>query len=313
MTPIRRLYLRGACRALCAALLTIAATWTAAAADRAPPAPEPYPRGELLVEPKALATGAKNHVLLDVRSEADYRKGHIPGAVRIDHDEWKSAFKDGSDSKGWTKRISDAGIGPQTQVTIYDDASSKDAARIWWILRFWGVDKASLLNGGWRGWQATQRPIELRPRAATPESFTAKAQASKFTKKDALLKELGGKAPQIVDARSTGEFCGTDTKGAKRGGAMPAAKHLEWSDLIDRQTHRVKSATELKKMFAQAGIDLRQRTVTHCQSGGRSSVMAFGLELMGADDVCNYYAGWSEWGNASDTPVVKPPPKAQVK
>jgi 3-mercaptopyruvate sulfurtransferase SseA len=40
-----------------------------------------------------------------------------------------------------------------------------------------------------------------------------------------------------------------------------------------------------------------------CQSGGRASVMPFGLELMGTKDVANYYAGWSEWGNADDTPI----------
>lgn len=37
--------------------------------------------------------------------------------------------------------------------------------------------------------------------------------------------------------------------------------------------------------------------------------MAFGLELMGAKDVSNYYKSWSEWGNAEDTPVAKPEPK----
>jgi thiosulfate/3-mercaptopyruvate sulfurtransferase len=92
---------------------------------------------------------------------------------------------------------------------------------------------------------------------------------------------------------------------------MPGAKHLEWSDLIDRKTQRFKPAGVLRQLFADAGIDLKQPTVTHCQSGGRSSVMAFGMELMGADNVSNYYAGWSEWGNASDTPVAKPDPQAK--
>lgn len=33
-------------------------------------------------------------------------------------------------------------------------------------------------------------------------------------------------------------------------------------------------------------------------------MMAFGLELMGARDVRNYYRGWSEWGNSENTPVI---------
>jgi 3-mercaptopyruvate sulfurtransferase SseA len=31
--------------------------------------------------------------------------------------------------------------------------------------------------------------------------------------------------------------------------------------------------------------------------------MVFGLELMGATDVSNYYKSFGEWGNADDTPV----------
>ena len=55
--------------------------------------------------------------------------------------------------------------------------------------------------------------------------------------------------------------------------------------------------------------DVSKPAVTHCQSGGRASVLAFTLELMGARDVRNYYKSWAEWGNADDTPVVRPPAK----
>ena len=109
---------------------------------------------------------------------------------------------------------------------------------------------------------------------------------------------------QIVDARSEGEFCGTDKLKNKRGGAIPGAKHLEWIDLIDKETQRFKTPDQLRKLFADAEISLDRPTATHCQSGGRASVMAFGMELMGAASVANYYASWGEWGNADDTPIV---------
>lgn len=299
----------------CLLLLVALLAQTSAAEDKKPVIPEPYPRGEMLVEPRALATGGRELVVLDARSMADYLKGHVPGAVRVDHDAWKGAVKDGRDAEGWSQRIGGLGIGPNTKVVIYDDASSKDAARIWWILRYWGVDSVALLNGGWRGWQTSKRPIEQQAVAPTPVKFTAQARVSTLTLKGQLLKDLKSpdskdKAPQIVDARSEGEFCGTDaTKSAKRSGSMPGAKHLEWNELLDPRTQRFKPAAELRVLLADAGIDLQRRTVAHCQSGGRSSVMAFGLELMGAKDVSNYYASWAEWGNADDTPIIKPPAK----
>lgn len=288
-------------------LLLVVLVQNSAAEDKRTVVPEPYPRGEMLMEPRILPTGGRDLVVLDARGEAAYLKGHVPGAVRVDHDAWKRALRDDSNAEDWSRRIGALGIGPKTQVVIYDDALSKDAARIWWILRYWGADRAALLNGGWRGWQAAKRPIELKVTAPTPENFPAEAHSSKLTLKRQLLRTLQSKdqAPQLVDARSIGEFCG-DTKSARRGGAMPGAKHLEWSELLDQRTQRFKPAAELRVLLADAGIDLKRRTIAHCQSGGRSSVMAFGLELMGADDVGNYYAGWAEWGNADDTPIVKP-------
>ena len=49
--------------------------------------------------------------------------------------------------------------------------------------------------------------------------------------------------------------------------------------------------------------------MTYCQSGGRASVMAFALELMGGREVRNYYKSWAEWGNDPETPVAIPPAK----
>ena len=117
---------------------------------------------------------------------------------------------------------------------------------------------------------------------------------------------------ELADARSEAEHCGDDIK-AKRGGAIPGAMHLEWKEALDPATHRFKKPEELARLFQQAGIDLHKPTVTHCQSGGRAAVMAFTLELMGADQVSNYYRSWSEWGNDPDTPVVQPPRKATAR
>ena len=197
------------------------------------------------------------------------------------------------------------GIDNNSKVVIYDDDWNKEAARIWWILKYWGVSDARLLNGGWKAWTSVSLPIETDiPSPPNATKFVAKSQAERLATKQKLLDSLKNKSLQIVDARSDGEFCGTEKINNKRAGAIPGAKHLEWIDLLDKDSQRFKSADEIAKVFKQAGIDPGERTTTHCQSGGRASVMAFGLELMGAKDVSNYYRSWSEWGNADDTPVV---------
>lgn len=272
--------------------------------------PRQYPRPELLVEPAELAKpeAARQFIVLDVRTREQYDRGHLPGARRVDHDAWKSAWGEGRDAAGWSKRIGQLGIAPGSKVVLYDDVAMKNAARIWWILKFWGVQHARLLHGGWPGWESAGLPTTIKvPAAAIPNEFKATPHAGRLTTMEGILPTLGGGKLQIVDTRSEDEFCGIAKQSNKKGGAIPGAKHLEWSDLIDQETHRFKGPGQLDRLFNRAGIELDRPTATHCQSGGRASVMAFALELMGAEDVRNYYAGWSEWGNAEATPVVQRP------
>ncbi len=272
-----------------------------------------YPRIDLIIEANQLAQPdiAAKFVILDARSRTKYERAHIPQARWVDHNAWASAFGHGEDAAGWSRRIGGLGIGAPTKVIVYDDTLSRDAARVWWILRYWGVDDVRLLNGGWKAWIDGDFRTDSGPVSAQPVEFLAKARPERLATKDLLLKSLGGGKLQIVDARSEREFCGFDKMRNKRGGAIPGARQLEWVDLIDTKTQRFKSAAELRQVFASAGIALDRPTATHCQSGGRSSVMAFGLELMGSKNVSNYYASWAEWSSATDTPVIKGKPRVK--
>ncbi len=269
-----------------------------------------YPRADLLVEPAELAAAGDNAtwVVLDARDAAAFRQGHVPGARWVDHAQWSKAFAEGQDAAEWSQRIGALGIAQDSRVVVYDASQSKDAARIWWILRYWGVGDVRLLNGGWTGWQAGAFPVEQAEPADQPAEFEATAAPQRLATQGSLLDALPAGALQIVDARSEGEYCGTSPLKNARAGAIPGAKHLEWADLIDAQTHRFKPSAELRQLFAAAGIDPQRPTATYCQSGGRASVMAFALELMGGQQVQNYYRSWAEWGNSPDTPVERPEP-----
>jgi thiosulfate/3-mercaptopyruvate sulfurtransferase len=270
-----------------------------------------YPRADLLVEAAQLAKPefTRRIVILDARSRKAYDTGTIPDAIWVDHQDWQKTFAATQAPKVWATKIQNVGISLKTPVIIFDNSLNKDAARIWWILRYWGVEDVRLLNGGWRAWTLGNHPISREPTsAAAIGSARFDVHTSRLTTKKQLVDQLNNKNLQILDARSEGEFCG-DTKFAKRGGAIPGAKHLEWSEALDPKTGRFKSPAQLQKLLRDAGIDLNKRSVTYCQSGGRAAVLAFTLELMGARDVSNYYRSWSEWGNDPDAPLELPKKK----
>ena len=55
----------------------------------------------------------------------------------------------------------------------------------------------------------------------------------------------------IWDVRSDGEWDGSEMRGNKRAGHIPGAVHLEWFNVMDRQTHRFRPANEIRQLLAE--------------------------------------------------------------
>src|SRR5262245_25434374 len=93
--------------------------------------------------------------ILDARPRGDYDKGHIPGAVWVDAKALEAmAAKPGAltDRAAWERWIGPLGIGPTTQVVVYDANRQLNAARLWWLLGYLGVERVGLLNGNFPLW-----------------------------------------------------------------------------------------------------------------------------------------------------------------
>jgi thiosulfate/3-mercaptopyruvate sulfurtransferase len=264
-------------------------------------AAEPAP--QLLVEvgdPKL----TKDFHLLDVRGKAKYEDGHVPGAVLAEIGPWSKAVTAGkADAVFWKAELAKVGVNPQKPVVVYSD-DPRDAARVWWMLEFAGVPDARVLNGGWKAYTAAKLPVQKEAVTAKAEPHDWKPAPDRFADKKLVLEQLKA-GVVIVDARTKEEYAG-ESKLTKKAGHIPGAVHLEWVELIDAKTGKYLPRSELIKLVKERKIDLDKPAITYCQSGGRSAVAAFGLELAGAKKVRNYYASWGEWGNADDTPVELP-------
>jgi thiosulfate/3-mercaptopyruvate sulfurtransferase len=267
-----------------------------------------YARPAMLISAADLAkqTAGRDVVLIDPRPRKSYDAGHIPGAVWIDAEAWSKAIVANEGKDPWVERIGKAGIDGTLPVVVYDDSRPMAAARVWWILRYWGIKDVRLLNGGLKAWQNDGGKLDRTTPTIKEGKPDLKQDPTRLATRDRIHELLKSKKiDQLVDARSRGEHCG-EKKTAKRNGAIPGAQHLEWSDTIDARTGKFKSADQLTKLFKEAGIDLDRPSTTYCQSGGRAAVMAFVIELMTGKPARNYYRSWAEWGNHPDTPIVTP-------
>jgi thiosulfate/3-mercaptopyruvate sulfurtransferase len=184
--------------------------------------------------------------VLDVRSQNEYAKAHIPGAVRVDVGDWKTlATSDRGlhDARGWAAKLGPLGITSKTHVVVYGSRLT-DTARIWWLLKYVGVEKASLLNGSWQSWAKSNRPAETSTPKTVATNFKPKFQADRVDEIDSLKKSLKSGKLKVVDTRSDGEFA---------GGRIPGSAHLEWKELVAKDG-RFKTKAQLRELFRKKGI-----------------------------------------------------------
>jgi thiosulfate/3-mercaptopyruvate sulfurtransferase len=235
--------------------------------------------------------------VLDVRPRAEYEMGHIPGARHVDIDDWKrQSLAPGGlrDAKAWSQRLGKVGVSRMTYTIVYAD-QPQDAARIWWTLKYLGVANAAILDGGWKHWLEARGDVTVAIPKPIDNTPPVEFQPERLAEIGDLKQAHAAPGTKIIDARSQEEF---------NQGRIPGAVRIEWKELLAADG-RFKSADELRALFKERGIDEKSTTVTYCQSGGRSALDAFALELAGLPRVKNYYCSWQQWSADGSAPVEK--------
>jgi thiosulfate/3-mercaptopyruvate sulfurtransferase len=241
--------------------------------------------------------------ILDARPASEYSAGHIPGAARLDVDGWKTASfePDGLQNEAaWSQRIGALGIDPKTRVVVYGPPLP-EAARGWWLLKYCGVTNAAVLDGGLSAWVAAGGDLETETREPVATDFPVALQHERLVEIEDLL--MPHPTWLIIDNRSMDEFNGKVARGP-RGGHMPGACSLDWTRFID-EDGKFKSREQLQKILLEEGLSAERPAVTHCQTGGRSSVGALVVEWVTGKPARNYYRSWSEYSAHPTAPVVK--------
>jgi len=243
--------------------------------------------------------------IVDTRKGDDYEKAHIPGAVRYPAPITPFLKENGrvpSPDK-FATLMSEMGVGDESLVIAYDDGSNLFAARLWWVLSYYGHRQMRLLNGGWDLWIAEGRDVTSVPASPGPARFTPKIDESWIAECEQVRAAIENPACAILDVRADKEWTGADPMGTKRGGHIPSAVHLDWRETIDQVSKRFKPSSALHEMFARIGLEPQKEVITYCQGGIRAAHAAFALRLAGYDRVRNYERSWSEWGNREDLPI----------
>jgi thiosulfate/3-mercaptopyruvate sulfurtransferase len=241
-----------------------------------------------------------------VSGRADFEKGHIPGAAFVDIDHDVSTPHPRlhfmlCPPERFAQAVGQLGIGDDTHVVSYSTANHWWATRFWWMLRVFGHDRASVLDGGFQKWQREGRAIESGPGQPRPAArFTARFRPELIATKEDVLAGMGRQDSCTINALRREQHAGTGGVYYGRRGHItgsiniPAVEHIGADNTF-------KSADELRAMFAPALN--KPEVITYCGGGIAATSVAFALAMLGYDRVKVYDNSLTEWAADPSLPM----------
>lgn len=255
-------------------------------------------------------------VVIEVSTEEGlYERGHINGAIKVS---WHSQLvdpvnRDILSKAAFQKLARAAGIDKDSTVVFYGDNNNWFAAWGAWVFNIYGAKDVRLLNGGRNKWEKDGRPLTTATSAPALGDIVA-ANPDKTLR--AFLPEVLNVAKKkqksaLVDIRSADEYSGKIFAPAGfqelaiRAGHIPGAINIPWKTAVNSDG-TFKGTAEVRKIYADLGIDGKKPIIVYCRIGERASHTWFLLSQVLGYDVKVYDGSWTEYGNSVGAPIDNP-------
>jgi thiosulfate/3-mercaptopyruvate sulfurtransferase len=239
------------------------------------------------------------------KDKEKFDEKHIANSVYLSVKTLMDALGDGSKPPERSKfeaLMGELGITRDTHVILYGaPAGNPFIPGAYWLMKYFGHEKVSILNGVFPKWNKEGRETTSEPAKVKPATYKAgSANESMRADADYVLKNLKNTKVVLVDTRSPDEYVGKEERN-KRKGHIPGAINLNFYPTNRNKDGTYKSVSELKAVYESKGVTKDKEVITYCEGGVRAADTYFVLkELLGYPDVKVYVGSWGEWGNRLD-------------
>ena len=278
-------------------------------------------RHDLLTTPEELASrldDARLRIIdcrFDLMAPAAGRKAwldaHIPGAVYADLDEDLSGPIRADTgrhplpaSAAAEDTFSRLGIDADTRVVAYDDANGAIASRAWWLLRWLGHGRVTVLDGGLQAWQSRGLPLDSGVEAAARRGFRAAVRPDRVLTTAEIASSLDAQGGcLLIDARDAARFRGEVEPIDAKAGHVPGSRNLPFADCL-HPDGTWRDPRDLRERFRPVlGQVGSAPWAVMCGSGVTACHLAISGLLAGYREPRVYVGSWSEWIRDPSRPI----------
>ena len=233
-----------------------------------------------------------------------YQAGHIPGAHYLDLNlDLSSPVQSHGgrhplpDISQFAEKLGAIGIASnssqgKTFVVAYDDSRFAFASRLWWLLRYMGHDQVSVLDGGFKGWQAQGYTITMVEPESASTTFIPQLQADFLADIEYVRRHKDLPHVMLIDSRSAVRYRGEQEPIDPFAGSIPGAVNYFWQAVSDEAGY-MRSPTDLQHYWSV--LDQAEEVIFHCGSGVTACVNLLSQTLAGKPMGKLYVGGWSDW------------------
>lgn len=251
-----------------------------------------------------------DYVIIDCRFDLsdpnwgykDYLKYHIPNAIYADLDKDLSGLKTEITGRHPLPASSDFlvtcslwGIDPQKQVVVYDTAAGSFAARLWWMLKYYGHLNVAILEGGISAWKSYDFPLESGNFVPKPSRFSATPNQTMLVTATELEEIIETDDKLFLDARSPERFSGKEEHIDKIAGRIPKSINFFHQSNLDTHGNLLPNNELLAKYKQLIGNTSPQDVILYCGSGVTSCFNIAVMQHIGMGIPRLYLGSWSEW------------------
>ncbi|MFD2238490.1 sulfurtransferase [Aureimonas populi] len=185
-----------------------------------------------------------------------------------------------------------------------DSSEFGGATRVYWTFKYLGHDAVSILDGGWRQYDAAGGERAAEPLAPEPVEFTYEIRDElRATTEDVVAALDSGVT--LVDGRPRDQYEGHSKSPVVRTeGTIPGAVNIEHSALYSAEYASFARPETIAALAEGVGLAHDERNIAFCNTGHWASIAWFGLsEVLGNKNTTMYDGSMAEWAADPDRPI----------